>query len=277
MSPRDHMPVDFTPIQLCPVHREPAGVDGRCQLCFEEEGRAGGGWRALLAVVILLFLGACGAGGFLLFNRLSPATPSVTPASPGDAKNSASDEENPAWARAIGDLANGGQAAPAGQEVERTTSDGGVTTYSLPSGKLVVRRGPPRRLKVRGPEVEKKYGGEIRRKPRRRPVIKLHGEPGADGETTMATAPAPPAQPRARTQARPRVLMYSTAWCGACKAARAWFARTGVPYLEKNIEQDPVARRNMMGVNPRGGVPTFVIKGQVMVGFSAEAIQQALQ
>ncbi len=279
------MPQDFTPIQLCPVHRQPAGEDGRCQLCIDEDRRAGGGSAFTMVAASLFFLVACGAGGYLMFNLLSPrAAPAVPVAAP------VTPEEN--------------TQKKAKEKAEKKTeiSDGGVTRYSLPSGELVVRRGPPMHINVRLPRVEKKHGGEIRRERGGRITVKLHGKPGRVRKPRAAKDPAAEKaerakreearlrrerleqevqargkpQPQPQQQPRARVLMYSTSWCGACKAARAWFAKVGIPYLEKNIEHDAVARRNMLGVNPRGGVPTFVIKGQVMVGFSPQAIQRAL-
>ena len=55
------------------------------------------------------------------------------------------------------------------------------------------------------------------------------------------------------------VTMYSTAWCGYCHRLKRQMERSGVDYIEVDIEQDPGAAEFVMTVN--GGnqtVPTVV-------------------
>lgn len=81
--------------------------------------------------------------------------------------------------------------------------------------------------------------------------------------------------------ARPLVVVYGAEWCGACHEATAYLRRKGVPYVEKDIEKDPQANREMQSklraAGMRGGsIPVIDVRGKVMVGFSPGAIDEAL-
>lgn len=84
----------------------------------------------------------------------------------------------------------------------------------------------------------------------------------------------------------PPVVMFSAEWCGACKQAAKWLRKSGIPFLERDIEKDPGARTALAdaarqaGMNPQsvaGSVPVFLVNGKVMKGFQPGAIQAALQ
>ncbi len=54
------------------------------------------------------------------------------------------------------------------------------------------------------------------------------------------------------------VTMYSTVWCGYCRRLKSQMEREGIPYVEVDIERDPLAADLVMSVN--GGnqtVPTL--------------------
>lgn len=80
------------------------------------------------------------------------------------------------------------------------------------------------------------------------------------------------------------VILYKTAWCGYCKKAAEYLKLKGVPFVAKDIERDPAARRDMLQraqqagfpTSRLGGVPVLWIKGRVLTGFSREAIDAAL-
>ncbi len=70
----------------------------------------------------------------------------------------------------------------------------------------------------------------------------------------------------------PRVIMYSTEWCGVCKKARKFMTKNGVAFVEKDIEKDAGANRELRkksaaaGVKT-GGVPVFDVGGKIVSGF----------
>jgi mycoredoxin len=60
-----------------------------------------------------------------------------------------------------------------------------------------------------------------------------------------------------------KVVMYSTTWCGDCRAARAFLDQNNIPYTNINIEEDDEAVKLVMRVNKgKRSVPTFDIDGQ---------------
>jgi hypothetical protein len=49
-------------------------------------------------------------------------------------------------------------------------------------------------------------------------------------------------------------------------------AANGVAYEERDVEASETNALRMRAINPRGGVPTFDVEGQVLVGFSADGL-----
>lgn len=102
--------------------------------------------------------------------------------------------------------------------------------------------------------------------------------PALAARAAPTTAPAP----AARAPANPTpVVLYSTSWCGACRAARAWLREQGVPFVERDIERDPAASAELMrkaqaqGISP-SGVPVLDVKGTLVEGFDPDRITALL-
>ncbi|MFN3197037.1 MAG: glutaredoxin family protein [Bradymonadia bacterium] len=74
-----------------------------------------------------------------------------------------------------------------------------------------------------------------------------------------------------------RVIMYSTKWCGYCKKAKRFMERKKIPYIEKDIETDPQAMKELgtkiaaSGKKIRG-VPVFDLGGKLVPGFDKNKI-----
>lgn len=113
------------------------------------------------------------------------------------------------------------------------------------------------------------------------------------GKKTLAPTRDPPA-PAGSTRAdrgtgadhanpasRPPVIIYGAEWCGACHEAAAYLKKKGIRYVEKDIEADSSADREMRAALAKAGlrggsIPVIDVKGTIMVGFSAHKIEQAL-
>jgi len=73
------------------------------------------------------------------------------------------------------------------------------------------------------------------------------------------------------------VKIYTTSWCGYCKQAKAYLKELGVPYIEYNVEKDPIAQTRKERLAPRSGVPVAVINGRVVRGFNPKTYLAALK
>ncbi|MWR36362.1 NrdH-redoxin, partial [Helicobacter pylori] len=55
------------------------------------------------------------------------------------------------------------------------------------------------------------------------------------------------------------LILYSTPWCGDCKALKQALATFNLPYREINIDQHPEAEQEVLTLNNgRRSVPTLV-------------------
>lgn len=107
-------------------------------------------------------------------------------------------------------------------------------------------------------------------------------------ETQTTTAPQPPpaaastastltAQAGRAAATQGPVILYTTTWCGYCKRARAYFNQKGIPFVEKDVERDPVAGQEaMVKSGGSGGVPVIDIDGTIIQGFDVMGIERAL-
>lgn len=98
------------------------------------------------------------------------------------------------------------------------------------------------------------------------------------GGAVLAPKGADSAPPAA---ARPAVIIYGASWCGPCHQAAAYLKKRGVPFVEKDIEEDRLAAREMQqklaGAGMRGGsIPVIDVRGKVLVGFDERAMDRAL-
>jgi glutaredoxin len=80
---------------------------------------------------------------------------------------------------------------------------------------------------------------------------------------------------------KPAVIVYGASWCGACHEAMAYMKKKGIPFIEKDIEKDTGAEREMRsklaraGINT-GSIPILDVRGKILVGFSQQALDEAL-
>jgi glutaredoxin len=81
--------------------------------------------------------------------------------------------------------------------------------------------------------------------------------------------------------ARPAVIIYGASWCGPCHQAAAYLKQKGVRFVEHDIERDSSAAHEMQAklakAGMRGGsIPVLDVRGRILVGFDARAVDQAL-
>lgn len=102
-------------------------------------------------------------------------------------------------------------------------------------------------------------------------------------------APPPPAgspnavEPPAGNLAKSnvRVIIYGASWCGPCHQAADYLKSKGISYVLKDVEETPGAaaelKEKLTRAGRRGGsIPVMDVGGQILVGFSPAAVDQAL-
>ncbi len=68
--------------------------------------------------------------------------------------------------------------------------------------------------------------------------------------------------------AEPRILVYSTPFCGYCAAAKRLLTAKGAEYTEIDVMMDPERRQEMLAKsNGRRTVPQIFIDGRHIGGF----------
>lgn len=77
------------------------------------------------------------------------------------------------------------------------------------------------------------------------------------------------------------VILYGAAWCGACRQAERYLRERGIPFVEKDIEKDPAARRELSEKARRAGIaasgiPVLDVGGTLVQGFDRAALERLL-
>lgn len=78
---------------------------------------------------------------------------------------------------------------------------------------------------------------------------------------------------RSKAASRQQVTMYSAAWCGVCKTAKAYFQKQNIPFTEYDIDTSEKGKRDFKQLNGRG-VPVILVGKNRMNGFSAKRFEQ---
>lgn len=76
-----------------------------------------------------------------------------------------------------------------------------------------------------------------------------------------------------------KITIYSTTWCAFCKTEKQYLDRMGVPFIEKDIEADEAAHKELMekiGGDFRG-VPVTDIDGDLVLGFDRQKIDSLIR
>ncbi|QQY79889.1 glutaredoxin-like YruB-family protein [Keratinibaculum paraultunense] len=71
------------------------------------------------------------------------------------------------------------------------------------------------------------------------------------------------------------VIIYTSNTCPYCISAKNYLDEKGIDYIEKNIQTDPSARKELMDMGYMG-VPVLIINGEEVVGFDQAKIDELL-
>ena len=76
----------------------------------------------------------------------------------------------------------------------------------------------------------------------------------------------------------PKIVLYSTSWCPHCKAAKEYFTRNNIPFINRDVELDSDAMDLLTGKYKSQGVPVIVIGDDAVVlkGFEESRFEKAV-
>ena len=72
------------------------------------------------------------------------------------------------------------------------------------------------------------------------------------------------------------VKVYSTNTCPWCDKAKSYLKSKGIEFEELNVQEDMVAREEMIKKSKQMGVPVLGVNGTIIIGFDKPAIDTAL-
>lgn len=75
----------------------------------------------------------------------------------------------------------------------------------------------------------------------------------------------------------PKVIVYSADWCAFCHAAKDYFDKLGIKYLEKNVEEQQEYAQEAVKKSGQMGIPVIDIDGTIIIGFDRPRIDNALK
>ena len=92
-------------------------------------------------------------------------------------------------------------------------------------------------------------------------------------------APKPSKQqpPKAKP---PKVVLYTTSWCGFCRKARAYFIQQGIKFVDYDVEKNSDAAHRKQTLDKKyksSGVPLAIINNHVIYGFNPANYQHAIE
>jgi glutaredoxin len=70
-----------------------------------------------------------------------------------------------------------------------------------------------------------------------------------------------------KVDTKKNVVMFSASWCGACKKAKTYFRRNGIPFTEYDIEKGTRAKMLYKELGATG-VPVIIVGRKRMNGFT---------
>lgn len=74
------------------------------------------------------------------------------------------------------------------------------------------------------------------------------------------------------------VMIYGASWCPHCKAAKKWMGEQGIKFEECDVQASKTCADQLMRLDPQGGIPYFIVKGQhIKDGFDAAEFVAALK
>jgi len=99
--------------------------------------------------------------------------------------------------------------------------------------------------------------------------------PPVPAQYASASTPATDTAPATTGANGKQVVMYTTASCPACVAAKRYLIQRGVRYEERDVERSSDARKEFQSLGGRG-VPLIVVGNERMEGFNSQQFERMI-
>ena len=83
-------------------------------------------------------------------------------------------------------------------------------------------------------------------------------------------------RPTSVSKRKPKVIVYSTTWCGVCNKAKRWLRSNKIAFREYDVENSERGRKDYKKMKGRGA-PIIKIGKKRFNGFSSSGMTQALR
>ena len=111
-----------------------------------------------------------------------------------------------------------------------------------------------------------------RRQNARAKVIQLDAINSYGADKVESSNEPPTTKPKAKI---PTIVMYSAAWCGVCKKAKAYFRKNKVAFTEYDVDTSTKGKQ-FQAKRKSKSVPVFLIDGKEKSGFSTGSFNKLL-
>ena len=101
------------------------------------------------------------------------------------------------------------------------------------------------------------------------------GRRACAGTAANSPADSTPNTATTSTASSKKVVIYTTSWCPACKAAKQYLNEKGISYQEIDVEKSPDGRQAFQHLGGTG-VPLIVVGDKTMTGFNPSALDAML-
>lgn len=83
------------------------------------------------------------------------------------------------------------------------------------------------------------------------------------------------------TRKYPQIVAFTVSWCPHCKAAKEYFTRNNIPFINRDVELDDTAMTTLTGKYKSQGVPVIVVgtgaNEIVLKGFNEDTFNEAVK
>ena len=99
------------------------------------------------------------------------------------------------------------------------------------------------------------------------------------GEEIVVGSQTPVKSESAPVKKYPRIVLYSVSWCPHCKEAKEYLTSHDIPFINRDVEEDDEAMKDLTEKYKSTGVPLIVIGNdeKIIKGFNQEKFEKALK